>query len=82
MSCHDGAPRELALRASIKHADKEGPSSAPPNELTMSERRELTELRRKVKRFEMQRETLKKAAARTRVTIIVPDWPPMASWRA
>ncbi|WXA88039.1 transposase [Pendulispora rubella] len=54
---------ETALRAWIKRADEEGPSSAPPNELTSPEREELTELRRKVKRLEMECEILKKPAA-------------------
>jgi transposase len=54
---------ETALRGWIKRAEAEAPSSAPKNELANAEREELTELRRKVKRLEMEREILKKAAA-------------------
>ena len=52
---------ETALRKWVQRAEAD---VAPPNEaLTTTERDELTELRRKVKRLEMEREILKKAAA-------------------
>jgi transposase-like protein len=53
---------ETALREWVKRAAVdagEGPASA----LTTAERDELGELRRRVKRLEMEREILKKAAA-------------------
>jgi len=53
---------ETALRAWVKQAaldDGNGPKDA----LTSAERDELAELRRRVKRLEMEREILKKAAA-------------------
>ena len=53
---------ETALRDWIKRADAEAGRSAK-GELTAGEREELAELRRKVKRLEMEREILKKAAA-------------------
>ena len=55
---------ETALRAWVKRAPAEGapvPPAAPP--LSTSERDELAELRKRVKRLEMEREILKKAAA-------------------
>ena len=53
---------ETALRDWIKRADVDA-ESGPKSELTTPEREELAELRRKVKRLEMEREILKKAAA-------------------
>ena len=53
---------ETVLRDWIKRADVDG-ETGPKSELTTPERDELTELRRKVKRLEMEREILKKAAA-------------------
>jgi len=53
---------ETALRAWVKLAeldDDKGPKTA----LNTAEREELGELRRRVKRLEMEREILKKAAA-------------------
>jgi transposase len=53
---------ETALRDWIKRAEVDA-GSGSKSELTSSEREELTELRRRVKRLEMEREILKKAAA-------------------
>ena len=53
---------ETALRAWVKEADERA-SSAKPETLATSERDELLELRKRVKRLEMEREILKKAAA-------------------
>jgi transposase len=53
---------ETALRTWIKHADLDTRTS-PPNALTTAEREELERLRREVKRLQMEREILKKAAA-------------------
>jgi transposase len=53
---------ETALRAWINRAEADG-GAEPKSELTSPEREELAELRRKVKRLEMEREILKKAAA-------------------
>jgi transposase-like protein len=53
---------ETALRDWIKRADTDAGNGAK-SELTTGEREELAELRRKVKRLEMEREILKKAAA-------------------
>ena len=53
---------ETAVREWVKRADEE---TAPPSPdaLAASERDELKELRKRVKRLEMEREILKKAAA-------------------
>ena len=53
---------ETAVREWVKRADEE---AAPPSAdaLAASERDELKELRKRVKRLEMEREILKKAAA-------------------
>ena len=53
---------ETALRAWVKRAEEDA-DDGPKESLTTAEREELTELRRKVKRLEMEREILKKAAA-------------------
>ena len=55
---------ETALRDWIKRAPVEDTAAAPPPAgLSTSERDELAELRKRVKRLEMEREILKKAAA-------------------
>jgi transposase len=53
---------ETSLREWIKRADTET-AAASSETLTSSEREELRELRRRVKRLEMEREILKKATA-------------------
>jgi len=53
---------ETALRDWIKRAEVDA-GSGPKSELTSSEREELAELRRRVKRLEMERDILKKATA-------------------
>ena len=55
---------ETALRAWIARAEGEvGMERDPAQTLTSAERSELVELRKRVKRLEMEREILKKAAA-------------------
>ena len=53
---------ETALREWVKRAAVDAGKN-PPNVLTTAEREELSELRKRVKRLEMEREILKKAAA-------------------
>ena len=53
---------ETALRDWIKRAEVDAVGGTK-SELTSSEREELAELRRKVKRLEMERDILKKATA-------------------
>jgi transposase-like protein len=53
---------ETALREWVKRAATDA-GKAPPHLLTTAERDELSELRKRVKRLEMEREILKKAAA-------------------
>jgi transposase-like protein len=53
---------ETALREWVKRAATDA-GKGPPNVLTTAERDELSELRKRVKRLEMEREILKKAAA-------------------
>jgi transposase-like protein len=53
---------ETALREWVKRADVDA-GNGPPGALMTDERAELQELRRRVKRLEMEREILKKAAA-------------------
>jgi len=53
---------ETALRDWVKRAD-EAPQPASPETLSTAERDELRELRKRVKRLEMEREILKKATA-------------------
>jgi transposase len=53
---------ETALRAWLKRSAAEE-DNGPRTALSSVEREELTELRRRVKRLEMEREILKKAAA-------------------
>lgn len=52
---------ETALREWVKRVDEE--AAPPPGALTAVEREELLRLRKQVKRLEMEREILKKAAA-------------------
>ena len=53
---------ETALRDWVKRADVDA-GKGPPGALTTDERDELRELRKRVKRLEMEREILKKATA-------------------
>jgi len=53
---------DSALRDWVNRAEVDD-GKGPPGELTTVERNELQELRRRVKRLEMEREILKKAAA-------------------
>jgi transposase len=53
---------EGALREWVKRADIDV-GQGPPGALTTAEREELGKLRKQVKRLEMEREILKKAAA-------------------
>ena len=53
---------ETALREWVKK-DEEGAALPAPGALTAAEREELLRLRKQVKRLEMEREILKKAAA-------------------
>ena len=53
---------ETALREWVKKGDAAAAAS-PPGALTAAEREELLRLRKLVKRLEMEREILKKAAA-------------------
>jgi transposase-like protein len=53
---------EGALREWVKRADVDA-GQGPPGALTTAEREELGRLRKQVKRLEMEREILKKAAA-------------------
>lgn len=53
---------ETALREWVKRAEVDA-GDGPANALTTAEREELARLRKQVKRLEMEREILKKAAA-------------------
>ena len=53
---------ETALREWVKRAEVDA-GKGPPGALATAEREELVRLRREVKRLEMEREILKKAAA-------------------
>jgi transposase-like protein len=52
---------ETALRSWVKSSGKEPPAAT--GTVTATEREELAQLRKRVKRLEMEREILKKAAA-------------------
>ena len=54
---------ETALRDWVKRAPAEASKEASPLALSGNERDELNELRKRVRRLEMEREILKKAAA-------------------
>ncbi len=54
---------ETALRDWVKRAPPEAAATAATGSMSKSERDELLELRKRVKRLEMEREILKKAAA-------------------
>ena len=54
---------ETALRDWVRRAPTEASQGAPASALSGNERDELTELRKRVKRLEMERDILKKAAA-------------------
>ncbi len=60
--CRDLGLPETAVRRWVKQADVDL-GEGPPGALTTVEREELTELRRRVKTLEMEREILKKATA-------------------
>lgn len=53
---------ETALRGWLKRAEADA-GRGPPDALTTAERAELIELRKRVKRVEMERDILKKATA-------------------
>lgn len=53
---------ETALREWVKRAEADA-GRGPPDALTTAERAELVELRKRVKRVEMERDILKKATA-------------------
>jgi transposase-like protein len=53
---------ETALREWVRRAEADA-GRGPPNALTTAERAELIELRKRLKRAEMERDILKKAAA-------------------
>src|SRR5919206_5007781 len=53
---------ETALRDWVKRADADA-GKGPPDALTTAERAELIELRKRLKRAEMERDILKKATA-------------------
>ena len=53
---------ETALRAWVRRAELDA-GNGPPGALTTAERTELIELRKRLKRVEMERDILKKATA-------------------
>ncbi len=60
--CRDLGLPETAVRRWVKQADVDL-GEGPPGALTTAEREELSELRKRVKTLEMEREILKKATA-------------------
>ena len=60
--CRDLGLPETAVRRWVKQADVDL-GEGPPGALTSAEREELSELRKRVKTLEMEREILKKATA-------------------
>ncbi len=60
--CRDLGLPETAVRRWVKQSDVDL-GAGPPGALTTAEREELSELRKRVKTLEMEREILKKATA-------------------
>jgi transposase len=60
--CRDLGLTETAVRRWVKQAEVDL-GEGPPGLLTTAERKELSELRKRVKTLEMEREILKKATA-------------------
>ncbi len=60
--CRDLGLTETAVRRWVKQAEVDS-GEGPPGLLTTAEREELSELRKRVKTLQMEREILKKATA-------------------